>query len=133
MNKTDGRKLLESLTNDADPEALYISAVQAMLSAQIAVRRVEAGLSQVEFAKLMGVTQSQISRWENGDSNPTIETLARIAFRLNLHINDLLAVELPRAYYDPGKSNIIPMQRDHWHGITSKNIGYSDEVERQEM
>ena len=133
MIKKDGIELLKALSKDMDPEELYISAVQAMLSAQISVRRVKAGLSQTEFAHLMGVKQSQISRWENGDSNPTIQTLSRMEYRLNMHIKDFLAIELPSAYYDPGKSNVIPMRRDQWHGVTSRNIGYSDEVERQEM
>ena len=127
MNKSDGKKFLASFTKDIPAEDLYITSMQAMVSAQISVRRIKAGLSQKEFAELMGVGQSQISRWESGESNPTIETLARMAFRLNIHINELLAIEPAPVYYDTEKSNIIPFSPNQWRVATSKNIGYTDD------
>lgn len=45
------------------------------------------GLSQEEFSKKMNVTQSLVSRWESGNCNYTVETLAKIAVELGLTLN----------------------------------------------
>jgi DNA-binding XRE family transcriptional regulator len=51
--------------------------------------RLEKGLSQKDLAKLIGTKQSAISRLENGDSNPSVEFLSKIAHALGkeLHIS----------------------------------------------
>lgn len=41
-------------------------------------KRREKSLSQEELAKLVGVTQSQVSRWEKGEAKPTEENLAKL-------------------------------------------------------
>ena len=56
--------------------------------------RVKAGVSQREFAKRMGTTQSVISRLEGGGgTSHRIDTLVRVATGLNRH--------LPRACTTP--------------------------------
>lgn len=47
-------------------------------------------MTQNEFAKYLGVSQGMVSKWEGGDYNFSIKTLAEIAERLNME----LAVEL---------------------------------------
>lgn len=42
------------------------------------------GLSQAELADLVGVTQGLISKIENGDGNPTLETIMRLAVALRV-------------------------------------------------
>jgi len=44
------------------------------------------GYTQKDLAKKLGVSQAMVSRWENGDENFTIETLARIAIALDLEL-----------------------------------------------
>ena len=39
----------------------------------------EKNMTQIELSKLTGISQADISRLENGDANPTIEMLNRIA------------------------------------------------------
>jgi DNA-binding XRE family transcriptional regulator len=46
---------------------------------QLAERRLELGLTQGELAKRSGVPQSEISRIETGNGNPTVRTLAALA------------------------------------------------------
>ena len=46
---------------------------------QIIRARIIAGLTQKELAKRIGSRQSNVSRIENGNSNPSIATLKRIA------------------------------------------------------
>lgn len=41
--------------------------------------REEKNMTQNELSKLTGISQADISRLENGDANPTIEMLNRIA------------------------------------------------------
>lgn len=66
----------------------------AQIADQVAARRRELGLSQVELARLTGTTQSAIARLESGQRPPRIDTLLRIAEALDAD----LAVELrPRS------------------------------------
>ncbi|MEX0594552.1 MAG: helix-turn-helix transcriptional regulator [Patescibacteria group bacterium] len=46
-------------------------------------------LSQESLAKLLGTTQSEVSRFEGGKSNPTVEMLDRIIATLDLEIKIL--------------------------------------------
>lgn len=40
--------------------------------------------------KLGGISQQQIGRWENGKSNPKLNTIQKIAAALSVNVNDLL-------------------------------------------
>jgi transcriptional regulator with XRE-family HTH domain len=42
------------------------------------IRRNVFGIKQQEFATIAGVQQSTVSRWENGESVPTLEEMSRI-------------------------------------------------------
>lgn len=54
------------------------------IAEQIYNLRIQAGLTQAQLAKLIGTTQSGISRLEDGDYNgQTLATLQRIAASLN--------------------------------------------------
>ena len=57
------------------------------LGKQLKEARAGANLSQEELAKRIGVSRQTISNWENGRSEPDLETLGRIA--------ELLGVEKP--------------------------------------
>jgi ribosome-binding protein aMBF1 (putative translation factor) len=61
--------------------------VPLALSAKIAIRwaRHNAGLTQSELAKRIGVSQQQIARLEHPDYNPTLETLEKVAEALGIH------------------------------------------------
>ena len=66
----------------------------ATIADQVATRRRELGLSQLDLARLTGTTQSAIARLEAGKRPPRIDTLLRIADALDTE----LTVELrPRA------------------------------------
>lgn len=51
--------------------------------------REESGLTSSQFAKIMGVSKSSISRWEN-DETPGIENLYRIARYFRVSVDELL-------------------------------------------
>lgn len=49
------------------------------ISDMLVEARTEAGLTQGELAKLCGVSQSNISKFETGCSHPSLQTLKKIA------------------------------------------------------
>ena len=52
--------------------------------------RTKLGLSQEELAEKVFVTRQAVSRWENGETTPTTETLKRLSKVLGVSINTLL-------------------------------------------
>lgn len=48
------------------------------------------GLTQKQFADMLGVYQKDISRWETGEVSPSIENLREICVRLNITADKLL-------------------------------------------
>ena len=51
------------------------------------------GLNQTELAEQMGVTQSAVSHWENGETMPTPRQIPRLAEVLNIRVSDLFGDE----------------------------------------
>ena len=56
----------------------------ADIAVQIHTRRIEMGMSQAEFAKFNHVTQAMVSKWESGDYNFTVQTLAKVFANIGL-------------------------------------------------
>lgn len=48
------------------------------------------GLTQVQLAAKIGCTQKDISRWENGERVPNIQSLKSIAEALGCKLDDLV-------------------------------------------
>lgn len=53
--------------------------------------RQEAGLTQRDAARQLGISQPALARMENGDLNTTIDTLTTICRALRCDIGDLFA------------------------------------------
>lgn len=62
-----------------------------MLSNRIRELRTAKKLSQVELARLLGVTKQSVSNWENDNIQPSIEMLTRIADALCVSTDHLLS------------------------------------------
>ncbi len=52
----------------------------------LVVARKAAGLNQQQLADLTGINQSEISRIERGQGNPTLDTLERLTGPLHVHL-----------------------------------------------
>ena len=52
--------------------------------------RVKSNLTQDEMAEKLSVTRQAVSRWENGDTTPNIETLKQISTTFDVSVNTLL-------------------------------------------
>ena len=48
--------------------------------------REETGMTQKELSEITGITQGDISKLENGTSNPSLRTLQRIAEGLGMNL-----------------------------------------------
>lgn len=69
----------------------------------IAARKLR-GLNQTQLAELAGTRQPKISEYENGEGNPTWDTLARVfgvlGLSLTLTPSEMNAVSIPRVEYE---------------------------------
>lgn len=72
--------------------------------------RTSHGMSQVEFAKLVGVTKQCVSNWENDNVLPSIDMLVKIADLFKVRTDFLLGRESD-AYIDV--STLTEEQRGH--------------------
>ena len=61
-----------------------------MLGERIREIRMAKRLSQVELAKMVGVTKQSISNWENENIQPSIEMLSKLADVLTVSVDFLL-------------------------------------------
>ncbi|MDR2898792.1 MAG: helix-turn-helix domain-containing protein [Clostridiales bacterium] len=66
---------------------LYSAHAISEVSVAIFKKRVSLGLTQKELGEKLGVKQSMISKWENGDYNFTLETIAEICAKMDMVIN----------------------------------------------
>ncbi len=64
-----------------------------MLKIYIREIREERGLSQEKLSKISGVSSSHIGYLENGEREPTISVLCKLAKALNVDIKDLFKYE----------------------------------------
>ena len=55
--------------------------------------RLAKGLTQLDLAATCGFHESNIGRLENGNTNPTIKTLIKIAKALEVKLTDLVRVK----------------------------------------
>lgn len=84
MNLSDYRK-----QQMQDPEfRAYAEGMQpfADLAKAVVGARIERNLTQQELSKLTGVAQSDISRLESCEGNPSLRTLIRIAKGLDMRL-----------------------------------------------
>jgi len=54
--------------------------------------RQDNGLTQEGFAEKLFVTRQAVSRWENGETSPTLDTLKKISELFNIDANALLGL-----------------------------------------
>lgn len=64
--------------------------MQCSLNENIKKLRLQNGLNQVEFAKIMNVSKQCVSNWENENVMPSIDMLVRIANYFNVTTDALL-------------------------------------------
>lgn len=61
------------------------------------IRRLQLRMSQLDLAKKIGVTQTAIWQYENGEATPKIEIALRLARALGMTVEQLAGDEPPKA------------------------------------
>ncbi len=88
---------LEQLLQDEEFAAAYEDLEPFFQIAEDVIRlRLERGWSQEELARRVGTRQANISRLENGLSNPTVKFLQRVAKAFGVKLEIRLGKEQPR-------------------------------------
>ena len=90
---TKDRPSLEELERRLGPferfetlDELDAARFRSVIAHKIAVAREKAGLTRAGFAELLGTDEDAVSRIETGQTNMTVDTLARIAKVLKLDV-----------------------------------------------
>lgn len=81
------------------------------LARQLTDRRTELAMSQQELAKRCGVRQSEISKIESGQANPTVHTLTAIAGALGAEISLMAATRRTRKSSVPSSRGKVARRR----------------------
>ena len=78
------KKQLEAPDVRAEYEALEpeFALIQALIDA-----RAQAGLTQQQLSARTGIAQSDISKFENGNGNPSLKTLRRLAAGMGMRLS----------------------------------------------
>lgn len=127
MDTSDSmEKLFSALSHDLSDNELALSFLQGTIAAEITGRRISKNMTQKEFADLLGVSQSTLSKWESGETNFTLSTLVTIAGKLDIEIQSPF-VPTPPKNYAPLYNNVIIFPNPIGWSVAgnSKSISYS--------
>ncbi|WP_312615162.1 helix-turn-helix transcriptional regulator [Oscillibacter sp.] len=114
--------LLSALTESFSDEELLLTALQSNIASAIVAARIKKELSQKELADALGVSQGLVSRWESGDANFTLQTLVRIALKLEIEMKSPYVSERPPRFYANG--NVYDL-RSRWASSVSSSPVWS--------
>lgn len=84
--------------SEKDPEFKKIweeEKLEREIAAQLIGLRLNLGMNQTQFAELIGVKQSFLSRLENGEQNITLQTLQEIVQRAGANVKIDISLQEP--------------------------------------
>lgn len=87
MEKVTNAKKTNWISEGISEAEIKTTIELARISAKIERCRLDLGMTQMEFAKFMGVTQGMVSKWESRDYNFTIRSLNEICQKLDLTLS----------------------------------------------
>ena len=83
----DWKKAKNIISSDPDvPIELKQNELEYQLISEVIKARIEKNITQKDLATLIGTKQSNISRFENGNANPSIDFLKKVAEALDKKI-----------------------------------------------
>ena len=75
--------LLENISEQMHDHEILASNIRYDVSMMIHRYRLSENMTQRQFAEMMEVTQSMVSKWESGEYNFSIEQIAKVCDRIN--------------------------------------------------
>ena len=99
----------------------------------IAQLRKEKNMTQQELGEKLFVTNKTISRWENGNYMPDIETLQALSQEFNISINELLSGERlnESTYIDKAEENLKGILRTETFSLEEKCLFFKQKWKRE--
>ncbi len=139
--------LLEALSESLSAADIVATTNKVKIAGCITDWRIKNGMTQAEFAEYCDVSQSTISKWENGDFNFTIDKLAEICCKLDLELDISIHEPHPtsvierfsKEYREIGSgvaAKIINLdsyrKQEDWNSSVCENISYQYEELKEE-
>lgn len=107
--------------------------LKGKLAAIIFNKRMELNMTQTEFAKHLGVSQSLVSKWEDGEYNFTVEKISEVATKLGISLD--ITAENANNSVRPSKQEVFAesysnskyssSKRNHFFSSSSGNKNYT--------
>ena len=132
MKSKDTCALLDNLTADLTTEDILFAGIKGIIAAEISVKRQSLGMNQKQFAEYMDVSQGMVSKWETGEANFTLQTLAKIAIKLDLPMQSPFVPKKPPVYYS-GVTDIVDFRNVATWSSVSNTSGSYERVDLKEM
>lgn len=84
-NRASGAELYDVLTKNVSNAEIRTAMVISDIALAILKERVNRNMTQKEFADFVGVTQGMVSKWESGDYNFTVSSIANVFEKLEMN------------------------------------------------
>jgi len=87
MDENNGiSDLVCTLTKDLSTEDIIFADIASDISLAVSKKRVELNITQAQYANVLGVSRTTISRWESAGYNCTLKSLISLAQKLGLEL-----------------------------------------------
>ncbi|MCB0421375.1 MAG: helix-turn-helix domain-containing protein [Bdellovibrionales bacterium] len=90
------------------------------LAKNVVTLRKKQGLTQMQLAKISGLTRPSVALIESGSANPTLEVLVKLSQGLSLSVDELLSA--PRAECQHIPADEIPLDVRSRKGVTLRKL-----------
>ena len=91
-------KIMDEIRSTIAPEMKLQMELSVAIANRIYDILEEKGMSQKDFARLMGKTETEVSRWLSGTHNLTMATICKISAALNADVVKVAEHEKEPAY-----------------------------------
>ena len=88
-------QIMDEIRSTISPETKMQMELSVAIANRIYDILEEKGMTQKDFARLMGKTETEVSRWLSGTHNMTLATLYKISIALGENILSVVDIEEP--------------------------------------
>ena len=88
-------QIMDEIRSTISPETKMQMELSVAIANRIYDILEEKGMTQRDFARLMGKTETEVSRWLSGTHNMTLATLCKISIALGENILSAVDIEEP--------------------------------------
>ena len=88
-------QIMDEIRSTISPETKMQMELSVAIANRIYDILEEKGMTQKDFARLMGKTETEVSRWLSGTHNMTLATLCKISIALGENILSVVDMEEP--------------------------------------